>query len=78
LDTFGDADCDDECRFDAVANFAPADTRLLVGRFTARVGLRAAFAAFDFGLLIGIWLYPCVNDSIMCCHWHGPADRDGR
>jgi hypothetical protein len=67
------ADAFDDAAFEAAAveeaaGFVRAETLLLAGRFAVRDDLRTAFADFDFGLLVAMWLSSCVNNSIMCCH----------
>ena len=46
----------------------------LAGRRTEGADLRAASVGFGMGLRVAIAAFLPVNDSIMRCHWHGPAD----
>jgi hypothetical protein len=45
-----------------------ADAGVFAERFAGDEVLRADFAGFDFGFVVAIGLFLCVNDSIMGCH----------
>jgi hypothetical protein len=67
LGSFADAGFD-EAGLPAGAGFDGVDTRFFVDRFAEEEVLRADFVGFDFGFVVAIRLFLCVNDSIMCCH----------
>jgi hypothetical protein len=58
------------------AGFVTADFAAAAGDGLDRTGrcfaeeaiLRTDLAGFDFDLVVAIWLSPCVDDSITCCH----------
>jgi hypothetical protein len=57
--------------------FNRVELLLFLKRFAVRADLSTAIEDFDFGFLVAVGLSLCVNDSIMCCHCHSPANGGG-